>query len=44
MRRITVHYVNPPPIAGAGEAHVDGLDDEVLDYVIGDVLQDQVCI
>ncbi|BAF18567.1 E3 ubiquitin-protein ligase BIG BROTHER [Oryza sativa Japonica Group] len=41
MRRITVHYVNPPPIAGAGEAHVDGLDDEVLDYVIGDVLQDQ---
>ncbi|KAL5223947.1 hypothetical protein ABZP36_010586 [Zizania latifolia] len=40
-RRITVHYVNPP-VAGAGqEANVDGLDDGVLDYVIGDALQDQ---
>uniref|UniRef100_A0A0E0LSR0 Uncharacterized protein n=1 Tax=Oryza punctata TaxID=4537 RepID=A0A0E0LSR0_ORYPU len=41
MRRITVHYVNPP-VAGAGDAHVYCLDDEVLDYVIGDVLQDQM--
>uniref|UniRef100_J3MAV7 RING-type domain-containing protein n=1 Tax=Oryza brachyantha TaxID=4533 RepID=J3MAV7_ORYBR len=42
MRRITVHYVNPP-IAGAGEVSAaDGLDDDqVLDYVIGDVLQGQ---
>uniref|UniRef100_A0A0E0NJA5 Uncharacterized protein n=1 Tax=Oryza rufipogon TaxID=4529 RepID=A0A0E0NJA5_ORYRU len=24
MRRITVHYVNLLPVAGAGEAHVDG--------------------
>uniref|UniRef100_A0A0D9WL85 RING-type domain-containing protein n=1 Tax=Leersia perrieri TaxID=77586 RepID=A0A0D9WL85_9ORYZ len=40
MRRITVHYVNPP-FTGTGEVHADGLDDEVLGYVIGDVLQDQ---
>lgn len=40
MRRITVHYVNPPT-RGTEEANFEGLDNDFLEFVIGDVLQDQ---
>ncbi|XP_062233735.1 E3 ubiquitin ligase BIG BROTHER-related-like isoform X2 [Phragmites australis] len=40
MRRITVHYSNSPT-RNTGDANLEGLDDDHLPFVLGDVLQDQ---
>jgi len=42
LRRITVHYANSPT-RSTGDADLDDLDDDLLQFVLADLLSGQVC-
>ncbi|OEL32710.1 hypothetical protein BAE44_0006270 [Dichanthelium oligosanthes] len=43
LRRITVHYANSPT-RSTGEADLDDLDDDLLQFVLADILPDISCV
>jgi E3 ubiquitin-protein ligase BIG BROTHER-like protein len=42
LRRITVHYANSPT-RRTGEADLEDIDDDLLQFVLADILPNQVC-
>jgi hypothetical protein len=42
LRRVTVHYANSPTRSTVAEVSLDDLDDELLQFVLADLLPGQV--